>query len=36
MLGADQTYEGMFGQGPPSVHSSHGGRAFQQGIYDFH
>lgn len=33
MLGPDQAYEGLYGQGPPSVHSSHGGRAFQQG-YD--
>lgn len=32
MLGADQAYEGLYGQGPPSVHSSHGGRMFQQGI----
>lgn len=31
MLGADQAYEGLYGQGPPSVHSSHGGRMFQQG-----
>lgn len=31
MLGPDQAYEGLYGQGPPSVHSSHGGRAFQQG-----
>ncbi|XP_013119037.1 armadillo segment polarity protein isoform X2 [Stomoxys calcitrans] len=33
MLGPEQAYEGLYGQGPPSVHSSHGGRAFQQG-YD--
>lgn len=33
MLGPDQAYEGLYGQGPPSVHSSHGGRAFQQGMY---
>ncbi|XP_059617154.1 armadillo segment polarity protein isoform X1 [Phlebotomus argentipes] len=33
MLGPDQAYEGLYGQGPPSVHSSHGGRAYQQG-YD--
>uniref|UniRef100_A0A1L8DMB5 Armadillo segment polarity protein n=1 Tax=Nyssomyia neivai TaxID=330878 RepID=A0A1L8DMB5_9DIPT len=33
MLGPDQGYEGLYGQGPPSVHSSHGGRAYQQG-YD--
>ncbi|XP_055711651.1 armadillo segment polarity protein isoform X2 [Phlebotomus papatasi] len=30
MLGPDQGYEGLYGQGPPSVHSSHGGRAYQQ------
>lgn len=34
MLGPEQAYEGLYGQGPPSVHSSHGGRAFQQGMYD--
>lgn len=34
MLNADQAYEGLYGQGPPSVHSSHGGRAFQQGNFD--
>jgi len=33
ILAPDQPYEGLYGQGPPSVHSSHGGRAFQQG-YD--
>lgn len=33
MLGPEQAYEGLYGQGPPSVHSSHGGRAFQQGTY---
>lgn len=33
MLGAEQAYEGLYGQGPPSVHSSHGGRPFQQGMY---
>lgn len=32
MLGADQAYEGLYGQGPGSVHSSHGGRPFQQGM----
>lgn len=34
MLGADQAYEGLYGHGqaPPSVHSSHGGRMFQQGM----
>lgn len=32
MLGTEQAYEGLYGQGPPSVHSSHGaGRPFQQG-----
>ena len=30
MLGPDQGYDGMYGQGPPSVHSSHGGRPYQQ------
>lgn len=29
MLGPEQGYDGMYGQGPPSVHSSHGGRAYQ-------
>lgn len=33
MLGPEQAYEGLYGQGPPSVHSSHGGRTFQQGMY---
>lgn len=34
MLGPEEAYEGLYGQGPPSVHSSHGGRAFhQQGMY---
>ena len=28
MLGSDQGYDGMYGQGPPSVHSTHGGRQF--------
>nr|UCC70943.1 armadillo segment polarity protein [Cyrtorhinus lividipennis] len=32
MLG-EQSYDGMYTHGPPSVHSSHGGRPFQQG-YD--
>lgn len=36
MLGPEQAYEGLYGQGPPSVHSSHGGRAFQQGMYTFY
>nr|CAD7590501.1 unnamed protein product [Timema genevievae] len=31
MLGPDQGYDGMYGQGPDSVHSSHGGRGYQQG-----
>lgn len=30
MLGPDQGYDGMYGQGPPSVHSSHGGRPYHQ------
>ncbi|KAH8395697.1 hypothetical protein KR222_009938 [Zaprionus bogoriensis] len=34
MLGPDEAYEGLYGQGPPSVHSSHGGRAFHQQGYD--
>ncbi|KAK0089373.1 hypothetical protein PV325_007718 [Microctonus aethiopoides] len=35
MLGPEQGYDGMYGQGPPSVHSSHGGRAYQpQASYD--
>ncbi|KAG8037360.1 hypothetical protein G9C98_005570 [Cotesia typhae] len=29
MLGTEPGYDGMYGQGPPSVHSSHGGRAYQ-------
>ena len=30
MLGGnDQTYDGMYGQGPPSIQSSHGGRMYQ-------
>lgn len=29
MLGAEQAYDGMYGQGPPSIHSSHGGRIYQ-------
>lgn len=34
MLGPDQGYDGMYGQGPPSVHSSHGGRIYhQQGMH---
>lgn len=32
MLGAEQAYEGLYGQGPPSVSGSHGGRPFQQGM----
>lgn len=34
MLGPDQGYDGMYGQGPPSVHSSHGSRPYQQQGYD--
>ncbi|KAH8235511.1 hypothetical protein KR032_001723, partial [Drosophila birchii] len=34
MLGPEEAYEGLYGQGPPSVHSSHGGRAFHQQGYD--
>ncbi|KOX80436.1 Armadillo segment polarity protein, partial [Melipona quadrifasciata] len=34
MLGPDQGYDGMYGQGPPSVHSSHGGRGYQPQGYD--
>ncbi|XP_058790145.1 armadillo segment polarity protein-like isoform X2 [Phymastichus coffea] len=30
MLGAEQAYEGMYGQGPPSIHSSHGGGGMYQ------
>ena len=42
MLGADQAYDGMYGQGPPSIHSSHGGRIYQpegkslQNFFHFH
>lgn len=35
MLNSDQAYEGLYGQGPPSVHSSHGGSGFQQGLFIF-
>ncbi|XP_047368126.1 armadillo segment polarity protein isoform X3 [Vespa velutina] len=34
MLGPDHGYDGMYGQGPPSVHSSHGGRGYQPQGYD--
>ncbi|KAL0272384.1 UNVERIFIED_CONTAM: hypothetical protein PYX00_005374 [Menopon gallinae] len=34
MLGPDQGYDGMYGQGPPSVHSSHGGRPYGTQGYD--
>ncbi|KAK9308130.1 hypothetical protein QLX08_001837 [Tetragonisca angustula] len=34
MLGPDQGYDGMYGQGPPSVHSSHGSRGYQPQGYD--
>lgn len=33
MISAEQAYEGLYGHDPPSVHSSHGGRPFQQGMY---
>lgn len=33
MLNSDQAYEGLYGHGPPSVHSSHGGSGFQQGLF---
>ncbi|XP_074041272.1 armadillo segment polarity protein isoform X3 [Leptinotarsa decemlineata] len=33
ILSPDQAYD-MYGQGPPSVHSSHGGRPYQQQGYD--
>ncbi|XP_024082640.1 armadillo segment polarity protein-like isoform X2 [Cimex lectularius] len=29
---AEQSYDGMYTHGPPSVHSSHGGRAYQQVV----
>lgn len=35
MLNSDQAYEGLYGHGPPSVHSSHGGSGFQQGLFVF-
>nr|CAI5867220.1 unnamed protein product [Callosobruchus analis] len=34
ILSPDQAYDHMYGQGPPSVHSSHGGRPYQQQGYD--
>jgi len=34
MLEPDQMLEGMYSQGPPSVHSSHGGRPYSQTGYD--
>ncbi|XP_033219607.1 armadillo segment polarity protein-like [Belonocnema kinseyi] len=34
IFGPDQAYDGMYGQGSPSVHSSHGGRNYQQQGYD--
>ncbi|EEB09826.1 Armadillo segment polarity protein, putative [Pediculus humanus corporis] len=34
MLGSDQGYDGMYGQSPPSVHSSHGGRQYGNQGYD--
>lgn len=35
MLGPEQAYEGLYGQGggPASVQSSHGARTFQQGMF---
>lgn len=30
MLGPDQGYDGLYTTGPPSVHSSHGGRNYAQ------
>ncbi|XP_075220342.1 armadillo isoform X2 [Lycorma delicatula] len=30
VLGPDQGYDAMYAQGPPSVHSNHGGRGYQQ------
>jgi len=29
-LSPDQAYDNMYAQGPPSVHSSHTGRPYQQ------
>ncbi|XP_046669647.1 armadillo segment polarity protein-like isoform X2 [Homalodisca vitripennis] len=34
MLEPDQMLDAMYSQGPPSVHSSHGGRPFSQSGYD--
>ncbi|XP_050512043.1 armadillo segment polarity protein isoform X2 [Diabrotica virgifera virgifera] len=34
ILSPDQAYDNMYAQGPPSVHSSHGGRPYQQQGYD--
>ncbi|KAF2897545.1 hypothetical protein ILUMI_08631 [Ignelater luminosus] len=34
ILSPDQAYDAMYVQGPPSVHSSHGGRAYQQQGYE--
>ncbi|XP_046679873.1 armadillo segment polarity protein isoform X2 [Homalodisca vitripennis] len=34
MLAPDQGYDAMYTTGPPSVHSSHGGRPFPQTGYD--
>ncbi|KAL3268367.1 hypothetical protein HHI36_007483 [Cryptolaemus montrouzieri] len=34
ILSPDQPYDNLYGQGPPSVHSSHGGRPYQQQGYD--
>ncbi|XP_076265998.1 armadillo isoform X3 [Rhynchophorus ferrugineus] len=34
ILSPEQSYDNMYAQGPPSVHSSHGGRPYQQQGYD--
>ncbi|KAK6625366.1 hypothetical protein RUM43_005663 [Polyplax serrata] len=34
ILGSDQGYDGMYGQGPPSVRSGHGGRQYGNQGYD--
>ncbi|EFA10737.2 armadillo segment polarity protein isoform X1 [Tribolium castaneum] len=34
ILSPDQAYDTMYAQGPPSVHSNHGGRPYQQQGYD--
>lgn len=35
MLCSDQAYEGLYEKGPSSVHSSHGGSGFQQGLFNY-